>query len=126
MIDRLYEIAKLENNFEEGDDSYSIFIDKFPNKIDYDKFALLLINLEKQNIGLFYKDISQLGINNNNEETIARKLWKISTKGRDERVKTQYYDSAKSEKSRIELIQAVQYFMDSFMKPYIYILEGLL
>jgi len=56
-------------------------------------------------------------------------IWVIPqllSKGRDERTKTQYYDVAKAGKSKIELMQAAQYFMDNFMEPYIKIMEGLL
>jgi len=56
-------------------------------------------------------------------------IWVIPqllSKGRDERAKTQYYDASKAEKSKIELMQAAQYFMDNFMKPYIQIMRGLL
>ena len=50
----------------------------------------------------------------------------LLAKGRDERAKTQYYDTIKSQKSRIELMQAAQYFLDNFMEPYLTIMEGLL
>ena len=63
------------------------------------------------------------------EAITSSSVWvipRLLSKGRDERVKTQYYDSAKSGKSKIELMQAAQYFIGSFMKPYIHILEGLL
>jgi len=50
---------------------------------------------------------------------------RLLSKGRDERTKTQYYDAVKAEKSTMELMQAAQYFMDNFMKPYIKIMEGL-
>ena len=37
-----------------------------------------------------------------------------------------FYDNAvKAEKSTMEFMQAAQYFMDNFMKPYIRIMEGL-
>ena len=51
---------------------------------------------------------------------------RLLSKGRDERTKTQYYDFSKAGKSKIELIQSAQYFIDNFMKPYITILRGLL
>lgn len=50
----------------------------------------------------------------------------LLSKGRDERVKTQYYNPSKSKKSIMEHMQAAQYFMDNFTAPYIRILEGLL
>ncbi len=50
----------------------------------------------------------------------------LLSKGRDERSKTQYYDISKAGKSKIELMQAAQYFFDNFMTPYIKIIEGLL
>ncbi len=51
---------------------------------------------------------------------------RLLSKGKDERSKTQYYDPIKSKKSSIELIQAAQYFIDNFMKPYISIMEKML
>ena len=51
---------------------------------------------------------------------------RLLSKGRDERTKTQYYNTTKAEKSKMEHMQAAQYFMDNFMKPYIKIIEGLL
>lgn len=53
-------------------------------------------------------------------------LPRLLSKGRDERTKTQYYDVTKSGKTKIELTQAAQYFIDNFMKPYIKIMEDLL
>lgn len=50
----------------------------------------------------------------------------LLSKGRDERTKTQYYDTTKAEKSKMELMKAAQYFIDNFMNPYIKIIEGLL
>ena len=50
---------------------------------------------------------------------------RLLSKGRDERTKMQYYDAAKAEKSTMELMQAAQYFIDNFMKPYIKIIGGL-
>ncbi|MBS1266544.1 MAG: hypothetical protein MAG795_00511 [Candidatus Woesearchaeota archaeon] len=51
---------------------------------------------------------------------------RLLKKGRDERSKTQYYDSSKAEKSNMELMQTAQYFIDNFMKPYIEIMEELI
>lgn len=53
-------------------------------------------------------------------------LPRLLSKGRDERTKTQYYDISKTDKSKIEHMQAAQYFIDNFMKPYIKIMESLL
>ncbi|PIN70725.1 hypothetical protein COV93_00305 [Candidatus Woesearchaeota archaeon CG11_big_fil_rev_8_21_14_0_20_43_8] len=56
-------------------------------------------------------------------------IWIISrllSKGRDERTKTQYYNAAKTDRSKIEHLQTAQYFIDNFMKPYMKILEGML
>jgi len=55
-------------------------------------------------------------------------IWVISrllSKGRDERTKTQYYNTVKAEKSIMELMQAAQYFISNFVEPYIKIMEGL-
>ncbi|MBU0979654.1 MAG: hypothetical protein KJ709_02520 [Nanoarchaeota archaeon] len=62
------------------------------------------------------------------EAITSSSVWvipRLLSKGRDERTKTQYYDAAKAERSRMELMKAAQYFMDNFMKPYIKIMGGL-
>lgn len=51
---------------------------------------------------------------------------RLLSKGRDERSKTQYYHSAKAGRSKIEIMQAAQYFIDNFMVPYIKIIEEIL
>ncbi|MGM5485438.1 MAG: hypothetical protein ACQEP1_06225 [Nanobdellota archaeon] len=61
-------------------------------------------------------------INSSNVHIVPRLL----SKGRDERTKTQYYDSEKSNKSESEIMQTAQYFYDNFVVPYISIMEGLL
>lgn len=55
-------------------------------------------------------------------------IWVIPlllSKGRDERTKTQYYNTVKAERSIMELMQAAQYFIGNFVEPYIKIMEGL-
>lgn len=63
------------------------------------------------------------------DSIISSSIWVIPqllSKGRDERTKVQYYDISKAGKSKIELMQAAQYFISNFMAPYIKIMEGLI
>ncbi len=63
------------------------------------------------------------------EAITSASVWimpRLLAKGRDERAKTQYYESAMAQKSRQELMRRAQYFIANFMKPYLEILEGLL
>ncbi len=81
MIDRLFELAKLEND--PSQEMYSKDINNFPLNIAPASFKLLILNFEQTHNSFVYcGEISQLGINDKNRDSLARRLWKISTKGR--------------------------------------------
>ncbi|MFH1439277.1 MAG: hypothetical protein ABIG89_01845, partial [Candidatus Woesearchaeota archaeon] len=61
MIDKLYEIAQLEND--NSKDIYSKIIDRFPEKIDPENFSLLIIKIKESNNSLKFKGVSKIGIN---------------------------------------------------------------
>ena len=112
-ITKLY-LAKVHNLKVSGEDVHAktLFLISKYAKQDAKKIIPLLKNAKKE-----YDAIT------------SSSIWiipQLLRKGRDERAKTQYYDVSKAEKSKIELMQAAQYFMDNFMKPYIKILGGLL
>lgn len=79
MIDRLYEIAKLENDPKK--DIYSKSIDKFPENIDPENFRLLILSFEESNGNFQYKGVDSLGIRADNKDILAKQLWKINSKG---------------------------------------------
>jgi hypothetical protein len=111
-VSKLY-LAKIHNLKISGEDVHAktlFFISKYV-KQDAKKIIPLLEKAKEE-----YDAITSSSI-----WVIPRLL----SKGRNERTKTQYYDTVKAEKSNIELMQAAQYFMDNFMKPYIKIIEGL-
>ncbi len=112
-ISKLY-LAKIHNIKVSGQDVHAqtlFFISKYA-KQDAKKIIPLLEKAKQE-----YDAITSSSV-----WVIPRLL----SKGRDERTKTQYYDIVKAEKSKMELMQAAQYFMDNFMKPYIKIMGGLL
>ncbi|MBU4493519.1 MAG: hypothetical protein KKA61_04060 [Nanoarchaeota archaeon] len=111
-VSKLY-LAKIHNIKISGEDVHAktlFFISKYA-KQDAKKIIPLLEKAKEE-----YDAITSSSI-----WVIPRLL----SKGRDERTKTQYYNAVKAEKSTMELMQAAQYFMDNFMKPYIKIMEGL-
>lgn len=111
-ISKLY-LAKIHNLKITGQNVHAqtlFFISRYIKK---DKKATLLLEKAKEEYD---------AITSSNISIIPRLL----SKGRDERAKTQYYDATKAERSKMELMQAAQYFIDNFMLPYIKIIEGLL
>lgn len=112
-LTKLY-LAKVHNLKISGEDVHAktlYFLSKYAKK-DAAKIIPLLNDAKKE-----YDAIT------------SSSIWiipRLLQKGRDERAKTQYYDVSKADKSKMEMMQTAQYFIDNFMKPYNDIMERLL